>query len=116
MRISKLTRIPLALAAGVFLTLGLAFLYSALPPAVMNRIPSPIGYALNLPGVVYCYYLKSTEPLPDDDIPLFEAGQDAQCFFVGLALNIPYYALLVLGIWWLIDKWRAKHSVASQPA
>jgi hypothetical protein len=116
MRISKLMRIPLALAAGVFLTFGLAFLYDLLPPAVIDHIPSPVGYALNLPGVVYCYHLKSTEPLPDDDIPLFEAGQDAQCYFVGLALNIPYYALLVLVIWWFIDKWRAKHTAASQRA
>jgi hypothetical protein len=32
-----------------------------------------------------------------------------------LALNIPYFALLVLIIWWLIDKWRAKPVVASPP-
>jgi hypothetical protein len=116
MRISKLTRIPLALAASVVLTFGLAFLYDALPPPVMNHIPSPILYALNLPGAAYCYYLKSTEPRPDDDIPLFEAGQDAQCYFVGLALNIPYFALWVLMAWWAIDKWRAKHAPTSQPA
>ena len=116
MRISKVTRIPLALVASVFLTVGLAVLYDALPPAVINHVPLPIGYALNLPGAVYCYYLKSTEPLPDDDVPLFQAGQDAQCYFVGLALNIPYYALLVLLVWWLIDKWRAKRALSSQPA
>jgi hypothetical protein len=45
--------------------------------------------------------------LPADDIPLFEAGREAGCFFTGLILNIPYYALLMGGGWWLVKKMRA---------
>jgi hypothetical protein len=113
-RIPKLARIPIAVVASFVLTFGEAFLLDALPSKLVSNIPSPIMYALNLPGAIYCYYLISTEPLPDDDIPLFQAGQEAQCYFVGLVLNIPYYLLLILVGWWLIDKWRAKPIAATQ--
>jgi hypothetical protein len=113
-RIPKLARIPIAIAASLVLTFGEAFLLDSLPTTFVTHIPRPVMYALNLPGVVYCYYLISTEPLPDDDIPLFQAGQDVQCYFVGLALNLPYYSVLILIGWWLIDKRRRRRIVATQ--
>jgi hypothetical protein len=45
----------------------------------------------------------TTEPLPADDIPLFQSGQAAQCFFLCIALNFPCYALLTYLGWWLVD-------------
>jgi hypothetical protein len=114
-RIPKLARIPIVVAASFVLTFGEACLFDVLPPTLVTLIPSPIMYALNLPGAIYCHYLMATEPLPADDIPLFQAGQAAQCYFVGLALNIPYYALMILVGWWLIDKWRAKRVMTTRP-
>jgi hypothetical protein len=113
-RIPKLARIPIALAASFVFTFGEAFLLDALPSKLVTHIPSPIMYALNLPSAIYCYYVTSTEPLPADDIPIFQAGQQAQCYFVGLALNIPYYVFLILVGWWFIDKWRMRPIAATQ--
>ena len=84
---------------------------SGLNVIVLDRLPlfllRFLGPVLNLPGVIYCHYLMASEALPDDDIPLFQAGQEAQCYFAGLALNTPYYALLVFIAWWLLEKWNA---------
>lgn len=69
--------------------------------------PDLLLHILFIPGRIYCYYLSVTEPLPTDDIPLFEAGRDAGCFFTGLILNLPYYALLIYGGWRLVEKQRS---------
>lgn len=76
---------------------------------VQGALPSFLGKFLFLPGYLYCEYLKATEPLPADDVALFQLGQGAQCFFVGITLNVPYYTALIFGCWWLVDKWRNKN-------
>jgi len=90
-----------------------AFMFAgaALFDAVSNfqaHLPSFLGKFLFLPGYLYCEYLKATEPLPADDVALFQLGQGAQCFFVGITLNVPYYTALIFGGWWLVDKWRSR--------
>ena len=90
-----------------------AFIFAgaALFDAVSNfqaHLPSFLGKFLFLPGYLYCEYLKATEPLPADDVALFQLGQGAQCFFVGITLNVPYYTALIFGGWWLVDKWRSR--------
>jgi hypothetical protein len=75
---------------------------------MQGRVPSFLGKFLFLPGYLYCEYLKATEPLPADDVALFQLGQGAQCFFVGITLNLPYYTALIFGGWWLVDKWRSR--------
>jgi hypothetical protein len=70
------------------------------------RYPDFLLRILFVPSQIYCYYLSATEPLPTDDIPLFEAGRAIDCYFTGLILNIPYYALLMYGAWWLVEKMR----------
>ena len=90
-----------------------AFIFAgaALFDAVSNfqaHLPSFLGKFLFLPGYLYCEYLKATEPLPTDDVALFQLGQGAQCFFVGITLNVPYYTALIFGGWWLVDKWRSR--------
>jgi hypothetical protein len=92
-----------------------ALLLDLLPAKLVTNIPTPIMYALNLPGAIYCYYLVSTEPIPNDDIPLFQAAQGIHCYFVGLVLDIPYFFFLILIGWWLIDKWRSKPIAATEP-
>ena len=91
-----------------------AFIFAgaALFDAVSNfqaHLPSFLGKFLFLPGYLYCEYLKATEPLPADDVALFQLGQGAQCFFVGITLNVPYYTALIFGGWWLVDKWRSRN-------
>jgi len=90
-----------------------AFIFAgaALFDAVSNfqaHLPSFLGKFLFLPGYLYCEYLKATEPLPADDVALFQLGQGAQCFFVGITLNVPYYTALIFGGWWFVDKWRSR--------
>jgi hypothetical protein len=70
------------------------------------RYPAPVLYVTSVPTRMYCYYLSVTETLPRDDMPILEAGRLARCFFVGLILNVPYFALLIFGGWWLVDKTR----------
>ena len=74
-----------------------------------GALPSFIGKFLFLPGYLYCEYLKATEPLPKDDVALFQLGQGAQCYFVGITLNVPYYTALIFAGWWLVDKWRSRN-------
>jgi hypothetical protein len=75
---------------------------------LQGRLPSFIGKCLFLPSYLYCEYLKATEPLPVDDVALFQLGQGAQCYFVGITLNVPYYTALIFGSWWLVDKLRSR--------
>jgi hypothetical protein len=114
-RVPLLARLPIAVVASLILTGGQAWLFDHLPTSVVSHFPSPVMYALHLPGSLYCWHLIATEPLPDDDVPLFQAGQLAQCYFVTLALDVPYYLLLILIGWWLVDRWRAKRTVVAQP-
>ena len=107
LRIPKLVRLPISLGIGFVLACSLLLDFVAV---IEERLPLPVAWFLNLPGFIYCRYLMATEPLPADDIPLFQAGQAAQCFFVGIALNVPYYALLIYLCWWSVDKWRARTS------
>lgn len=84
---------------------------AALFDAISNlqgHLPSFLGKFLHLPGYLYCQYLKATETLPVDDVALFQMGQEAQCFFVGVTLNVPYYTALIFTGWWLVDKWRSR--------
>jgi hypothetical protein len=111
--IPLIARIPLAAAVGLILACVEAWLFAELPPAVVARIPSIIVTILNLPGVIYCNHLIATEPLPADDLPLFQLGQAAQCDFVGFLLNVPYYACLILFGWWLFERWATNHKVAT---
>ena len=83
---------------------------------ILDHLPRPVVWFLNLPAVLYCYHLMATEPLPADDIPLFQAGQAAQCFFVGIVLDIPWYALLIYLGWWLVDVLRERGQVHSSRA
>ena len=76
--------------------------------AIGQRLPLPVAWFLYLPGFLYCHYLEKSELVPADDLPLFEAGQAVRCFFVGTALNFPYYVLLIYLGWWFVDKWRAR--------
>ena len=107
----KLFRLPISFAAGFVLAGSVLISFVA---AIEERLPLPLLWFLNLPGFVYCNHLRATQPLPIDDVPLFQAGQDVQCFFVGIALNVPYYTLLIYLGWWLVDKWKARNSPAVQ--
>ena len=70
------------------------------------RYPDPLLDVVSLPSRIYCYYLSITEPLVRDDMPILEAGRMVECFFAGFILNIPYFALIIYGGWWLVDKTR----------
>jgi len=107
----KLARLPISLGVGFVLACSVVLNFVAV---IEKHLPLPLVWLLNLPGFVYCHYLRATEPLPIDDVPLFQAGQDVQCFFVGIALNVPYYTLLIYLGWWLVDKWKARNSPAVQ--
>lgn len=113
-RVPLLARIPIAVAASLVLTVGQAWLFDYLPTSVVSYIPAPVMYALHFPGTLYCWCLIATQRLPDDDVPLFQAGQLAQCYFVTLALDIPYYLFLILVAWWFVDRRRAKRVVVAQ--
>lgn len=78
---------------------------------LQSSLPAIVFKFLHLPGYLYCEYLKATEPLPADDIPLFEMGQAVSCWFAGIALDIPYHTLLIFGAWWLVDYKRRSASV-----
>jgi len=106
-RTPKLIKLLISLGVGFVLAFSMLFDFVAM---IQQHLPLPIAWFLHLPGFIYCHYLTMTEPLPADDVPLFQAGQAAQCFFVGIALNFPYYALLIYLGWWLVDKWRARTS------
>ena len=106
-RLPKLVRLLISLGIGFVLASSMLFDFVA---EIAQRLPLPVAWFLNLPGFIYCHYLMTTEPVPADDIPLFQAGQAVQCFFVGIALNFPYYALSIYLGWWLVDKWRARTS------
>jgi hypothetical protein len=112
-RIPLIARIPIASAIGLILTFAEAWLFDEVPAAVVSHIPALIITSLNLPGVIYCNHLIATEALPADDVPIFQMGQAAQCYFVGLILNVPYYACLILFVWWLFEKWTGTGKVAS---
>jgi hypothetical protein len=98
----------------MLLTVGQAWLLDRLPASIIDRIPSPLMIAMHLPGNVYCSYVIATEPRPADDIPLFEMGQAIHCYFVTLALDIPYYMIFILIGWWLLDKLRGKRVAVLQ--
>ena len=102
-RVSKPVRALICLALGLLLAFWTLFDFTAV---VLAHLPQPIVWFSNLPEFMYCYYLMRTEPLPADDIPLFQAGQAAQCFFVGIVLNFPYHAFLIYSVWWLVDTFR----------
>lgn len=68
------------------------------------RYPDALLDVVSVPTRIYCYYSSITETLPRDDMPILEAGRLAGCFFAGLILNIPYFALIIYGGWWLVDK------------
>lgn len=78
---------------------------------LQGSLPAIVLKFLHLPGYLYCQYVRATEPLPMDDIPLFEMGQAVECFFVGITLDIPYHTLLIFGGWWLVDYKRRSASV-----
>jgi hypothetical protein len=73
---------------------------------LQSIFPLFVSRFLHFPAHLYCAYLKATQPLPTDEVALFKMGQDIECFFVDVALNIPYYTALIFGAWWLIEKWR----------
>lgn len=105
----------------ILICLGVGFLLSlaetgcmARFPTLVNRVPSFLIRLLNLPGVLYCDYLTATQTLPTDDIALYEMGRDIQCSLVGIALNIPYYALLIYVAWWLYKRWRRSRNQRTQ--
>jgi hypothetical protein len=85
-----------------------AFLLNGFVFLTIDHIPYPdfLRRLLGLPDLLCYYYLSATEPLPTDDLPIYEAGRAAQCFFITFVLNIPYYALSIYGLWWLLDKFR----------
>ena len=87
-----------------FILAGAAFFEAV--SDVQRHLPSFLGKFLHLPGYLYCQYLRATEILPADDVALFQMGQGAQCVFVGITLNVPYYTALIFAGWWLVDKWR----------
>ena len=103
--VSNLVRFLVSFFAA-FILAGASF-FDAFSNA-QGRLPSFVGKFLFLPGYLYCEYLKATEPLPADDVALFQLGQGAQCFFVGITLNVPYYTALIFTGWWLVDKWRSR--------
>jgi hypothetical protein len=104
-RVSNLVRFLVSFFAA-FILAGAAF-FDAVSD-LQGHLPSFLGKFLHLPGYLYCEYLKATEPLPADDVALFQMGQGAQCFFVGVTLNVPYYTALIFAGWWLVDKWRSR--------
>ena len=103
--VSNLVRLLVSLFVA-FILAGAAFFEAV--SDVQRHLPSFLGKFLHLPGYLYCQYLRATETLPADDIALFQMGQEAQCFFVGITLNVPYYTALIFAGWWLVDKWRSR--------
>jgi len=103
--VSNLVRLLVSFFAA-FILAGAAFFDAV--SNLQGHLPSFLGKFLHLPGYLYCQYLKATEPLPADDVALFQLGQGAECFFVGITLNVPYYTALIFTSWWLVDKWRSR--------
>lgn len=64
---------------------------------ITDHVPLLVAALLNIPGAIYCYVDGLVETPPVDDVPLWEFGREASCYFVGIALNIPFYTLLVFG-------------------
>ncbi|HEV2800512.1 MAG TPA: hypothetical protein VGW12_08450 [Pyrinomonadaceae bacterium] len=79
------------------LSLGIGLLSTFIVASVSGYLPQFLAGMLNLPGLIFCYFLITYETKPIDDVPLFEAGQYALCYFVGVLLNVPYYTLLACG-------------------
>ena len=103
--VSNLVRLLVSFFAA-FILAGAAF-FDAISN-LQRHLPAFLGMFLHLPGYLYCQYLRATEALPADDVALFQLGQGAECFFVGITLNVPYYTALIFAGWWLVDKWRSR--------
>jgi hypothetical protein len=113
--IRTVVRVPVAFGIALVLTASQALLMDKLPVAIVDRIPRPLMYVLHLPGAIYCKHLIATERVPIDDVAIFRFGQAIECYFTGLALDVPYYTVLILIGWWLVAKWRGKRTVVAQP-
>jgi hypothetical protein len=79
-----------SIVAGFALT-AIAFLIS-------DHVPLIIATLLNIPGAIFCYVDSLIETPPADDVPLWEMGREATCYFAGILLNIPFYSLVVFVI------------------
>jgi hypothetical protein len=88
-------RLVICLFVGLRLTLLVAL--------ITNYLPSFFAYIVNLPGFIYCHYLSSYGPAPTASENPFNSGEGLHCFLITLVLNIPYYTLLVYGVWWQLE-------------
>jgi len=95
----------------VALLIACATLFDVLA-RVQGQLPAIVLKFLHLPGYLYCQYLRATEPLPVDEVAIFEMGQAVECFFVGIVLDIPYQTILIFVVWWLVDRLRRQEPTA----
>jgi hypothetical protein len=72
----------------------------------MGYLPLFLVKALNLPAVLYCAWLAYSETLPEIGRSLYESDRSVHCYFTGLLINTPYYALLIYVGWWAMKKIR----------
>jgi hypothetical protein len=84
-------RLIICLFIGLRLTLLVAL--------ITNYLPAFFAHIMNLPGFIYCSYLSIYEPAPTTSENSFNSGEGLYCFLIYLVLNIPYYTLIVYGVW-----------------
>lgn len=80
------------------MSITVGFLLTAIAFFISDHVPLLIATLLNIPGAVFCYVDGLIETPPSDDVPLWEMGREATCYFVGVLLNVPFYSLVVFAI------------------
>jgi hypothetical protein len=99
----------ISLAAGAILTIVVPQIMDAVWPYLRDGQYQPYRWAvvlagvLNLPAVIYCAFSDLPETLPKSDQSLY-------CWAVGFVFNIPYYAVLIFGGWWALERLRSRKS------
>ena len=94
-----------SLAVGCVLTFTLPSLLGAVWPYLRDEHFKPypgvvtLNRLLNLPAVIYCAFFKLPEGLQRGDESLY-------CWSIGFFFNIPYYAIVVFTLWYLVGKVR----------
>jgi len=94
-------RVGVSLASGAILTFVLPATLAGVLSYSKNVGSQPSFFLLvligimNLPGVIYCRFASLPPSLPKSDEGLY-------CWAVGFFLNIPYYAMVIFGVWSLV--------------